>query len=77
MYEISLMSQSDLKEAYEIEKTTNPTPWSKENFSRCGVHNSFLFRVYALSLPLRCGRQTREISQKFASKRSPHGLTAF
>ena len=33
MYEISLMSQSDLKEAYEIEKTTNPTPWSKENFS--------------------------------------------
>ena len=32
MYEISLMSQSDLKEAYEIEKTTNPTPWSKENF---------------------------------------------
>ena len=32
MYEISLMSQSDLEEAYEIEKTTNPTPWSKENF---------------------------------------------
>ena len=26
------MDHSDLKEAYEIEKQTNPSPWSKENF---------------------------------------------
>jgi len=26
------MDHSDLKEAYEIEKKTNPSPWSKENF---------------------------------------------
>ena len=26
------MDHSDLKEAYEIEKNTNPSPWSKENF---------------------------------------------
>ena len=32
MYKVSLMDHSDLKEAYEIEKQTNPSPWSKENF---------------------------------------------
>ena len=32
MYKVSLMDHSDLKEAYEIEKNTNPSPWSKENF---------------------------------------------
>ena len=32
MYKVSLMDHSDLKEAYEIEKHTNPSPWSKENF---------------------------------------------
>ena len=32
MYKVSLMDHSDLKEAYEIEKQTNPCPWSKENF---------------------------------------------
>ena len=26
------MDHSDWKEAYEIEKKTNPSPWSKENF---------------------------------------------
>ena len=26
------MDQSDLDEAYQIEKQVNPTPWSKENF---------------------------------------------
>ena len=26
------MDHSDLKEVYEIEKQTNPSPWSKENF---------------------------------------------
>ena len=26
------MDQSDLDEAYKIEKQVNPTPWSKENF---------------------------------------------
>ena len=32
MYKVSLMDHSDLKEAYEIEKQTNPSPWSEENF---------------------------------------------
>ena len=32
MYKVSLMDHSDLKEAYEIEKQTNPSPWSRENF---------------------------------------------
>ena len=32
MYKVSLMDHSDLKEAYEIEKHTNPSTWSKENF---------------------------------------------
>ena len=32
MLKISLMDQSDLDEAYKIEKQVNPTPWSKENF---------------------------------------------
>ena len=32
MYKVSLMDHSDLKEAYEIEKNTNLSPWSKENF---------------------------------------------
>ena len=32
MYKVSLMDHPDLKEAYEIEKHTNPSPWSKENF---------------------------------------------
>ena len=32
MYKVSLMDHSDLKEAYEIEKQTNLSPWSKENF---------------------------------------------
>ena len=32
MLKISLMDQSDLDEAYQIEKQVNPTPWSKENF---------------------------------------------
>ncbi len=32
MYKVSLMDHSDLKEAYEIEKHINPSPWSKENF---------------------------------------------
>ena len=32
MYKVSFMNHSDLKEAYEIEKHTNPSPWSKENF---------------------------------------------
>ena len=32
MYKVSLMDHSDLKEAYEMEKQTNPSPWSKENF---------------------------------------------
>ena len=32
MYKVSLMDHSDLKEAYEIEKQINPSPWSKENF---------------------------------------------
>ena len=32
MYKVSFMDHSDLKEAYEIEKQTNPSPWSKENF---------------------------------------------
>ena len=32
MYKVSLMDHSDWKEAYEIEKQTNPSPWSKENF---------------------------------------------
>ena len=32
MYKVSLMDHSDLKEIYEIEKQTNPSPWSKENF---------------------------------------------
>ena len=32
MYKVSLMDHSDLKEVYEIEKQTNPSPWSKENF---------------------------------------------
>ncbi len=32
MYKISLMDLSDLDTAYEIEKRTNPSPWSKENF---------------------------------------------
>ena len=32
MYKVSLMDHSDWKEAYEIEKKTNPSPWSKENF---------------------------------------------
>jgi len=32
MYKISLMDQSDLEAAYEIEKKTNLSPWSKENF---------------------------------------------
>ena len=32
MYKISLMDLSDLDTAYEIEKRTNPSPWSRENF---------------------------------------------
>ena len=32
MYKISLMDPSDLEAAYDIEKRTNPSPWSKENF---------------------------------------------
>ena len=32
MYKVSLMSHSDFQEAYEIEKQTNLSPWSKENF---------------------------------------------
>ncbi len=32
MLKISLMDQSDLELAYEIEKEVNPTPWSKKNF---------------------------------------------
>lgn len=32
MYKVSLMDPSDLEDAYEIEKKTNPSPWSKENF---------------------------------------------
>lgn len=32
MYKVSLMSHSDFQEAYEIEKKTNLSPWSKENF---------------------------------------------
>ena len=32
MLKISLMDQSDLEIAYEIEKEANPTPWSKKNF---------------------------------------------
>lgn len=32
MYKVSLMDHSDLKDVYEIEKQTNPSPWSKENF---------------------------------------------
>jgi ribosomal-protein-alanine N-acetyltransferase len=32
MLKISLMDQSDLEFAYEIEKEVNPTPWSKKNF---------------------------------------------
>ena len=55
MYEISLMSQSDLKEAYEIEKTTNPTPWSKENFfSSFEVgHKSLALSLIHISEPTR------------------------
>ena len=32
MLKISLMDQSDLENAYKIEKEVNPTPWSKNNF---------------------------------------------
>ena len=32
MYKISLMDPSDLEASYDIEKRTNPSPWSKENF---------------------------------------------
>ena len=32
MLKISLMDQSDLEFAYEIEKEVNPTPWSKKIF---------------------------------------------
>ncbi len=32
MLNISLMGQSDLEIAYEIEKEVNPTPWTKKNF---------------------------------------------
>ena len=32
MFKISLMDLSDLDTAYEIEKRTNPSPWSRENF---------------------------------------------
>ena len=32
MLKISLMDQSDLEFAYEIEKEVNPTPWTKKNF---------------------------------------------
>ena len=47
MYKVSLMDHSDLKEAYEIEKQTNPSPWSKENFfSSYEVgHRSLVCRV--------------------------------
>ncbi|MDA9266229.1 ribosomal protein S18-alanine N-acetyltransferase [Gammaproteobacteria bacterium] len=33
MFEISLLDRADLDEAYEIELSTNPTPWSYENFT--------------------------------------------
>ena len=47
MYKVSLMDHSDLKEAYEIEKQTNPSPWSEENFiSSYEVgHKSLVCRV--------------------------------
>ena len=32
MFKITLMDQSDLEIAYNIEKEVNPTPWSKNNF---------------------------------------------
>ena len=32
MFKISLTDISELEELYEIEKNTNPSPWSKENF---------------------------------------------
>lgn len=47
MYKVSLMDHSDLKEAYEIEKQTNPSPWSKENFfsSYEAGHKSLVCRI--------------------------------
>ena len=47
MYKVSLMDHSDLKEAYEIEKQTNPSPWSKENFfsSYEEGHKSLVCRI--------------------------------
>jgi len=33
MFKISLLDQIDLDEAYGIELSTNPTPWSYENFT--------------------------------------------
>jgi ribosomal-protein-alanine N-acetyltransferase len=41
------MDHSDLKEAYEIEKQTNPSPWSKENFfsSYEAGHKSLVCRI--------------------------------
>ena len=32
MYKISLLDINDLEEAYEIEVSTNPSPWSFDNF---------------------------------------------
>lgn len=32
MYKISLLDINDLEEAYEIEVSTNPSPWSIDNF---------------------------------------------
>ena len=53
MLKISLMDQSDLEIAYEIEKEANPTPWSKKNFfSSFEVgHNSIAVSYTHLTLP--------------------------
>ena len=50
MYKVSLMDHSDLKEAYEIEKQTNPSPWSEENFisSYEAGHKSLVCRVNSI-----------------------------
>ena len=40
MLKISLMDQSDLELAYEIEKEVNPTPWSKNGRCECPASRS-------------------------------------
>ena len=45
MLKISLMDQSDLEFAYEIEKEVNPTPWSKKNFFSLRHPDQFILEI--------------------------------